>query len=493
MPHYLACDLGAESGRVMLGSFAGGRLTLKEIHRFPNTPIRGGASMYWDVPALLAGIKEGLRQSVDHVPAADLRSISCDTWGLDCVLLDREGELIEPVFHYRDPRTAEGVRRVFEKLPWPDVFAETGIQFMPINALYHLAMETPERLERAHRIVPIGDAFNYFLCGVMRAEVSMASTTQLYNPIAHDWAPKVLEAVGLGPERFPEIVNSGSALGPLRPELSVELGLPAIEVVASCTHDTGAAVAAVPAAGELSDQPNWAYLSSGTWSLMGIERRSPLINDECRELNLTNEIGYGGSIRLLKNIIGLWLVQECRRTWAEAGNEFDYTTLTQLAAAATPFKSLIDPDDERFLPAGDMPERIAAYCRETSQSVPETPGEFVRTCLESLALLYQRTLQNLAKLGSTRIERLHVLGGGSQNDLLNQFTADACGVRVLAGPVEATALGNVLVQAITAGDIPSLAEGRAVLGRSVELREFHPGEASGWIQAHERFDKLKAD
>ncbi|MGB0581685.1 MAG: rhamnulokinase, partial [Limisphaerales bacterium] len=264
MSSYLACDLGAESGRVILGTLEDGRLTLEEIHRFSNVPIKDGDSIYWNVPSLFSGIKEGLKK----VAARDIeiKSLSCDSWGLDCVLLDENDELMEPVFHYRDPRTAEGVKRVFERMPWVDVFAETGIQFIPINALYHLAMETPERLAAAKQIITIGDAFNYFLCGVSRSEISMASTTQLYNPIAKSWSAKVLEAINLTPDKFPQLVEPGTKLAPIKADVAEQTGLTNVDVVASCTHDTGSAVAAVPATGS-----NWAYLSSGTWSLMGIE------------------------------------------------------------------------------------------------------------------------------------------------------------------------------------------------------------------------------
>ena len=489
MPNYLACDLGAESGRVMLGSIEGEHLKLEEIHRFPNQPIRDGDSMYWNVPALLAGINDGLRKA--GARGLEIRSISCDSWGLDCVLLDGDDELIEPVYHYRDPRTAEGVKRVFAKLPWEEVFAETGIQFMPINALYHLAMETPARLERVRRIVPIGDAFNFFLCGVAKAEVSMASTTQLYNPTTRSWSEKVVSAVNLAPDVFPEIAGSGTPLGPLRKEVAEDTGLTGVSVVACCTHDTGSAVAAVPATGGVSDEADWAYLSSGTWSLMGVERKTPLINDACREMNLTNEIGYNGSIRLLKNIIGLWLVQECRRTWSEAGRELGYGELASMAADAAPFKSLINPDDERFMAPGDMPSRIADFCRETKQPVPESSGEFLRCCLESLALLYRDTLRRIEELTGSAIKRLHIVGGGSQNQLLNQFTANACGIPVMAGPVEATALGNIIVQAIVAGDIDSLKNGRAIIGASYDLEEFQPESADEWLDVVKRFEGLR--
>ena len=489
--HYIGIDLGAESGRVMLGSLKGGRLTLEEIHRFANPPVRTGSSWHWDVAALWAGIMEGLRLVARR--GLPIASISVDSWGLDCVLLDARGEVIAPVFHYRDPRTERGTKTIFAKVTWEEVFAETGIQFMSINHLYHLAAETPERLGQAAQIVPIGDAFNYFLSGVARAEVSMASTTQLYNPRTRTWSRPLLDAVGLTPEKFPPLVEPGTRLGHLKASVAEACGLnPDIEVVATCTHDTGAAVAGVPAqiSPVRSAHLDWAYLSSGTWSLLGVELDAPILTDRCRELNFTNEIGYGGSVRLLKNIVGLWLVQECRRAWAQAGAEFDYATLTRLASEAAPFRSLINPSDPRFHQADDMPTRIATYCRETSQPAPETPGQFIRCALESLALQYRRVLRQVEELAGTRMARLHIVGGGSKNALLNQFTADACGLPVLAGPAEATVIGNILVQAIAHGDLASLTAGRAAVAASFPVEQFNPGAEATWAAAWERFVML---
>jgi len=504
--NYLGIDLGAESGRVMLGSLAEGRLALEEIHRFANTPIRTGNSWHWDVPALWAGICAGLRLAAGR--GLTIASVSVDSWGLDCVLLDARGEVIAPVFHYRDPRTERGVKALFAKVPWEAVFAETGIQFMPMNHLYHLAAESPDRLARAARIVPIGDAFNYFLGGVARAEISMASTTQLFNPRTRTWSAPLLAALGITPDKFPPLVEPGTRLACLKSEVAAETGLSTnVEVIATCTHDTGAAVAGVPVAadvrrrtsGEGADEvrlltsaatPDWAYLSSGTWSLLGLELGAPILTDRCRELNFTNEIGFAGTVRLLKNIVGLWLVQECRRDWARAGRDFDYAALTQLAAEAEPFRSLINPDDARFTQADAMPERIAAYCRETRQPVPETPGQFIRCALESLALQYRRVLRQAEELSGAKIERLHIVGGGSKNALLNQFTANACGIPALAGPAEATAIGNILVQAIALGDLSSLAAGRAVVAASFPPEQFTPRDEAAWNAAWERFVKL---
>jgi rhamnulokinase len=478
---HLAIDLGAESGRLMLGTLADGKVSLEELHRFPNTPLRVGDSLHWNIEALFAEVKAGLRKAA--ALKITFASISTDSWGLDYVLFDGDEKIISPTFHYRDARTARGVEHVREVVPWPEVFAETGLQFMPINTIYQLASERPERLRAAKQLLPIADAFNFLLCGVARAEESLASTTQLYNPRTRDWSARLLNALRLPREIFPSIVPSGSVLGPLKAELARELGLSSMPVIAACSHDTGAAVAAVPAQGE-----DWAYLSSGTWSLLGAELSSPLLTDQCREFNFTNEIGYGGSVRLLKNIVGLWIVQECRREWARGGTDFDYATLMKLAADAPSFVSLINPDDPRFVAPGDMPEKIAAFCRETGQPEPVTPGATVRCVLESLALLYARVLKKLETLTGKRFTRLHIVGGGSRNELLNQFTANALGVPVLAGPVEATALGNVLVQAIALGSLSSLAAARELVANSFPLTRYEPCAVELWAAQARRLN-----
>ncbi len=478
--HYLACDLGAESGRLMAGHLAEGRLTLEEIHRFPNAPIKVGESLCWDITKLFEELGVGLgKAGARKLP---FTSISTDSWGVDYLLYDHDGAIISPTFHYRDARCAKGVERAYSKVDWNTIFAETGIQFMPINTLFQLAAEEPARLARAGLMLGIGDGFNYFLSGVARAEESLASTSQLYNPTTKSWSGLLIEKLGLPPEIFPPIVPSGARLGPLRPELADAAGLTQLEVIATCSHDTGAAVVAVPAT-----SGNWAYLSSGTWSLMGVELPAPILNDACRDLNFTNEIGYGGAVRLLKNIIGLWLVQECRRIWALEGTTYDYSTLTQLAAAAPPFASLIDPTDPRFLAPENMPLQIADFCRETSQPAPATPGATIRCALESLALQYRRTLGQVEELTRRSIEGLHIVGGGSQNTLLNQFTANAIQRPVVAGPVESTAAGNILIQAITLGHIDSLPAAREVIRRSAELQVYMPDNASAWDHAMRQF------
>lgn len=368
---------------------------------------------------------------------------------------------------------------------WEEIFEETGIQFMPLNTLYQLAAETPDRLAEVAQILWIGDAFNHHLSGVAVAEVTLASTSMLYNPRAHGWSGQLLDRLGLEGWVFPRIVASGTRLGPLRREICEATGLANTEVVASCSHDTAAAVVGVPAEGD-----DWAYLSSGTWSLMGVEIPEPVITPAARRLNFTNEIGFGNTVRLLKNISGLWLLQECRREWTEAGEDLEYGRLVAMASESPPFASLVMPTDPRFLAPGGMSERIRAFCREHGERVPENPAAVVRCIFESLALLYRRTREQLEAITGRPIRRLHVVGGGSRNELLNQFTADALQVPVFAGPVESTAVGNLLVQAYALGRLGSLEDIRRVVRRSFHVRRYEPRSAAEWDAAYERFQKL---
>ena len=480
---YLAVDLGAESGRVMLGTLEDGRISLEELSRFSNTPIREGDAIYWNIPTLLDGIREGLARAgaLDQV----ITSVSADAWGVDYVLLDEAGEIMEPVFHYRHPRTAEGEKRVLAKVDWPTLFDESGVQYMLLNTSIQLGSEEPDRLARARTVLTVADAFNYLLSGVGKIEVSMASTTQLYNPRLAKWSERLIGALDFPRSIFPEVAQPATTLGPLKPSLVEESGLANVNVVASLSHDTACAVAACPA-----ESDRWAYISSGTWSLMGLELSEPIVTDACRELNFTNEIGYGGSIRLLKNIIGLWLVQECRRAWAAGGNEYSYADLADLAASAEPHRSVLNPSDPRFLAPDNMPQRIAETCRETGQPVPESPGAILRCALESLALLYERTLREAEKLVGWQAEKLHIVGGGSRNALLNQLTADAANIEVVAGPTEATAFGNVLVQSIAAREVADLAEARQIVRNSFDTESFKPNPSPELESIRARFDQL---
>ena len=481
--NYLACDLGADSGRLMLGSLEAGKISVQELHRFPNGPTKTNGALYWNIDGLFAELKAGLKKAAaTQLPIA---SISTDSWGVDYVLYDERGLIMPPVWCYRDGRTALGIENVRDKVDWPIIYAITGIQFMAFNTIYQVASEPPERLQQAKQILLIGDAFNYFCSGVARNEVSLASTTQLYNPTYNRWSKRLFAALGLREGLFAPLCPSGTRLGPLKKSLATESGLPPIEVIATCSHDTGAAVAAIPATGG-----NWAYLSSGTWSLMGVELPKPVINEQSRTLGFTNEIGFGDTVRLLKNIIGLWIVQECRRQWAKEGAKYEFAELEKLAAAAPPFVSLVNPDDARFLSPDNMPEKIADFCRETNQPVPASPGAYVRCIYESLALFYRSTLRKLERLTGKKIEKLHIVGGGSKDATLNQFAANALKIPVFAGPAECAALGNLLIQAITLGHIASHAAAREIVRNSFELKMFTPQDAEQWDAAATRFEKL---
>ena len=373
---------------------------------------------------------------------------------------------------------------VLAKVPWETIYAETGIQKMPMNTLFQLGAEKSRRFSKAHHLLSVADGFNFLLSGAAKFEVSMASTTQLYNPIAKNWSDRLIQALRLPHKLLPELVASGTVLGPLRADVAKQTGLEDnVQVVASLSHDTGAAVAALPTTGQ-----NWAFLSSGTWSLMGVELTEPIINDAARELNFTNEIGYGNSVRLLKNISGLWVVQECRHYWAEREQDLDYDVMTHLASSAPPFESLINLADPRFLTPGDMPAKVQAYCKETGQPVPRKPGPVLRCVLESLALLYRKTLREIEQVTGRKIERLYIVGGGTKNSLLNHFTANALQVPAVLGPAEATSIGNVLVQALALGHLNSLEDARKVVRDSFKSEIIQP-YAAAWNSAYERLQK----
>ncbi len=477
---YLACDLGAESGRVMLGTLADGKLSLEEIHRFPSAVSDSGSDLRWDVAAIFESIQTGIRLALEKNPK--VVSLSVDSWGVDYVLLDADGKALANPHHYRDSRTDAVFPAVRNRLGDEVIFAETGIQFMFFNTLYQLSAERAELLEKSASFLTISDYFNYLFSGVGVIDESLASTTQLYNPALRNWSQKLIVAAGFPKRIFPKIVPPGTILGRMKPEI----GPGAVEVITTCSHDTGAAIAAVPA----TKGDDWAYLSSGTWSLLGVELAAPNISEKVREFNFTNEAGYGGTTRFLKNIVGLWILQECRRAWQAAGQDYSYAWLMEQADNAQSLRSIINPGDARFAKPGEMPEKIVAFCRETHQPIPRTPGEFTRCILESLALLYRQTIAEIERLTGRSLNRIHIVGGGSQSQLLNQFCADATGLTVVAGPVEATAIGNVLVQALALGHIGSLPEGRQLVADSFSVRTYQPQQTSAWQAMFETFKTL---
>jgi len=489
---YLGVDLGAESGRMMAGLWDGKRIRLEEIHRFQNGGVEIGDSLRWDVVRLWSEIQSGL-SAAGAKHGKEVRSVGVDAWGVDFVLLSKTDELLGQPHHYRDRRTSGVMKMAFSKVARERIFAETGLQFMEINTLYQLIAlqkQNPELLDAADCLLMMPDFFHWCLSGARTAEFTIATTTQFFHPTKRAWSVDLLRKFGLPTKILPKVVAPGSNLGPLRESVSARTGLGRIEVIAPAAHDTGSAVAAVPTSSE--EPGTWAYLSSGTWSLMGVEVREAQLSEKVLRFNLTNEGGVDGTYRLLKNIIGLWLVQQCKRAFEAKGKKFSYEKLVQLARRAKPLRSIIDPDDSRFLNPPNMALAIQQFCSEARQPIPQSEGEIVRCALESLALKYRTVLECLEDVTGKRIEVIHVVGGGSRNELLNQLTADACGRPVIAGPVEATVLGNVLIQARAAGEVGSLEELRNVVAKSAEMKTFEPKrlEVAAWEEARERFGRL---
>jgi rhamnulokinase len=481
---YLAVDLGAESGRVLRGGFDGKRVSLDEVHRFPNEPVRVTSGLHWNVLRIIGEVKAGIRKAVARAGAPE--GVGVDSWAVDFALLDRDGGLLANPYHYRDGRTEGMMERAFEKASREEIYRTTGIQFIPINTLYQLlAMEGSPTLDVADGLLMIPDLVNHWLTGEMACEFTNATSTQLYNLDAEGWAWKLMEKVGLPGRIFQEIVPPATELGALLPEVADEVGAK-LPVTAVASHDTASAVVAVPA-----ERNDFAYISSGTWSLVGVETPRPVTTSEAMRANFTNEGGFGGRTRLLKNVMGLWLLQECRRTWAREGRDYSYEELGRLAEGAPAFGSLVDPDHPTFLSPGDMPARLRRFCEVTGQEPPEGPGEVARCVFESLALKYRTAVEQARELSGRPVGVVHVVGGGARNALLCRLTADATGLPLLAGPVEATALGNVMVQAHASGRVGSLEEIRAVVRGSVETRTHEPvGDADRWAESAERFSGI---
>jgi rhamnulokinase len=489
--NFVALDLGASNGRAVIGRFDGSRLILEEIHRFPNGPVQlpssDGSSLHWNALALFSEVKEGLAKAVKCC-GPELASAGLDTWGVDFALLDRQGGLIGNPYHYRDSRTNGMVEEACRRVPREEIFANTGIQFMQLNALIQLFAMVEQRsplLDIADRLLMMPDLLNYFLTGQRVSEYTDASTSQCMDMHTGEWATGLMARLGIPTQIFPPVVQPGTVLGRLLPHVAEETGARRVAVVAPGTHDTGSAVAAVPA-----ESDDYAYLSSGTWSLIGVESRQAVINAKTLAFNFTNEGGVCNTIRLLKNITGLWLIQECRRVWSQDGEQLSWSDITTLAAAAPPFTAVLDVDARDFLAPGDMPTRIRDYCARTGQPIPGDKGAIARVVFESLALRYRYVLEMADELVSKRIGTLHIVGGGSQNRMVNQFTADCTSRPVVAGPVEATAIGNILMQMLAMGAIRSLEEGRQVVRSSFGTERFEPREQEPWNEAYERFKRL---
>lgn len=481
--HLLAFDLGAESGRAVLGTLEGRRLSVREIRRFPNTPVSIAGHIHWNIPALLEEMKEAMRDAAGQVPHG-LAGIGVDTWGVDFGLLGRDGRLIDLPFCYRDHRNLGAMEEYFKLVPPRDLYEATGVQFMPFNTLfqiYAMVRERSSQLDAASDLLFMPDLFNYLLAGRKAAEATIASTSQILDPRSKAWIPGLFQAMGLSKELLQPIIDPGTVLGPMTDEMAAQTGLAGVPVIATAGHDTAAAVAAVPAEGD-----RWAYISSGTWSLVGVEESRPIITPEALAFNFTNEGGVGGTVRFLKNVAGLWLIQGCRKAWEKDG-PIRYEEVSLAASEAPAFQALIDPDSPDFHNPPDMPEAIRGYCRRSGQTLPASRASMARSVLESLALKSRLVIDRLRAVCGRPIETVHIIGGGSRNDLLCRFTADATGLPVLAGPTEATAVGNILVQALALGLVASPSDIRAIVKGSFELRAYEPSGAPGWDDAYGRF------
>jgi len=486
-PAYAAVDLGAASGRVTIGLFGGKKLRLEEVHRFPNSGVFIGKSLHWDVLRIWDEVLKGLSLAQEHA-GHSLQSIGLDTWGVDFGLLAADDTLIGNPYHYRDSRTKDIFERAFSLVSREEIYAQTGIQFIRYNSLFQLlamAEANAPQLSIARRFLNMSDLFNFFLTGQKVNEFTVSTTTQCYNPNEQKWCLDLLTVFGIPTEIFGKITAPGTVLGALLPKVAQRISMPSTPVVAVAGHDTACAVAAVPSLGD-----DHIYISSGTWSLMGIELDHPIITPESLAAGLANEGGVENKIRFLKNISGLWAVQECRRLWNSSGKKYSYDDLTELAAKASAFTSLILPNDNRFFAPNNMPAEIQAYCQETGQKPPMDKGAITRTILESLALEYRRMVEQIERITGKNFPTIHIIGGGAKNTLLNQFVANATGRTVLAGPTEASVIGNILVQAIAKGEIPSLAEGRKIVRESFDIKAYEPANQDAWDEAYARYEIL---
>ena len=481
----LAFDFGASSGRAIIGCFDGDKITLEEVHRFSNDPVSVGGTVYWDVLRLFYEIKQGI---IKAKIAGGFDSIGIDTWGVDFGLIDSEGKLMENPVHYRDARTVGLVDEAFKTMPKEKLYGITGIQFMELNTLFQLISlkkYRPWMLERADKMLFMPDLFGYMLTGKMCAEYSIASTSQLIDLDKRTWSKEILDTFGIKESVFAPLVQPGTVLGELSKEVCEECGVDPVPVISVCGHDTQSAITSVPC-----EDGDFAFLSSGTWSLFGTELDKPIVNETSMNINITNEGGFDGSTGFLKNIIGLWLIQESRRQWKREGKEYSYADLEKLALAAEPFKCFIDPDAPEFVPHGNIPERVREFCRKTGQYVPETVGEIMRCIYESLAMKYRLTFEKLRECTERDYPVIHVIGGGTKDGLLCQMTANSCDRTVKAGPIEATVMGNVAVQLMSDGSVKNIGQARKIVADSSELKTFEPKDTDKWAGAYEDFLKI---
>ena len=482
---FLAFDFGASSGRAILAKFDGEKLTLEEKHRFSNDPVNINGDLHWDVLRLFFEIKQGILKCANSGDR-DIDCIGIDTWGVDYGLLDEHDKLIGNPYHYRDTRTEGMYDEAFKLVPKEDIFKETGIAFNWFNTLFQLLsakINDDTALKNAKTLLFMPDLFNFFLTGEKKTEYTIASTAQMYNSEKYEWSYDMLEKLGIRTDILTDVIHPGEIVGTIKPELAEELGIAEVPVVAVASHDTGSAVAAVP----VVDKKDFIYISSGTWSLMGVELDKPNISEGAFEYNFTNEGGVNKTIRFLKNIMGLWLIQESRRQWDREGTLLSFDELEQEARDAEPFASLIDPDYPAFQTPGNMPKRIREYCKMTGQKVPETTGAVVRCIAESLGFRYRYTVEGMEKVTGNKYNVINIVGGGIKDKMICQFTANATKRVVNAGPVEATSIGNIIVQGIAMGAIKDLNEGRKVVRNSFDIAEYQPQDSEAWDAAYEKW------
>lgn len=480
----LGFDYGASSGRAMLGIFDGEKITLEEVHRFPNDPVAVNGTLYWDILRLFHELKTGIIEcrKKGH---SDISSIAIDTWGVDFGLLDKDGRLLENPVHYRDKRTDGMIEKAFDVVPREEIYKRTGIQFMQFNTVYQLfalAQNRPELLKRADKMLFTPDLLNYFLTGAQYSEYSIASTAQMLDIETGDWDRELLEKLGISDNILAKVIDGGTVVGNLKKEICDEVGIGPVPVIAVASHDTGSAVMSAPAKTD-----NFAFLSSGTWSLLGTELKKPIVNEKAAELDYSNEGGFNRTIRFLKNIMGLWIYQDCRRQWNREGKAMSFDELEFGARKAEPFRSFIDPDNDMFYHPGGMPDKVREFCRMTGQPVPEDKPQMVRCIMESLAMKYRYVYEGLEEVTGRKIPDLHIVGGGCKNVMISQFTANALGRTITTGPIEATATGNVLAQLIALGHIKDMEHGREVVRKSFEIKQWHPQDTDKWDEQYEYY------
>ncbi|MCL2772007.1 MAG: rhamnulokinase [Oscillospiraceae bacterium] len=483
----LAIDLGASSGRGIIGEFDGKKLSLRENHRFENNPVLVNGSFLWDILRIFHEIKNSVRNCVIS-DDKDIKTIGIDTWGVDFGLLDKTGKLIENPYSYRDRRTDDIYIEAYKRISKDKLYNITGLQYLQFNTIFQLlalSMHRPHVFDNAETLLMTPDLLNYFLTGIKKTEYTIASTTALLDAKKRTWEKELFAPMGIPEKLFTEIVQPGNILGGLLPEVLEDVGDIEAKVVNVAGHDTGSAIAAVPAKSE-----NFVYISSGTWSLMGTESKEPIINEKSALYDFTNEGGVNGTIRALRNVMGLWLEQESKRQWEREGDKTTFNELSEMAVKCEPCKSLINVDLPEFLAPGNIPERIRGFCKKTEQYVPQTKGEIIRCIFDSLALTYKRTLSQINELQGIKAQYINIVGGGTKESVLCQFTADACGIPVYAGPVEATAIGNIAVQMMSQKEISSLREAREIIANSFDVVRYEPEDTAMWDDAYERYEKL---